>query len=256
MTDKALSLTAASSHKAYGNLALNQRAANITICAWIKYGTIGAGTAQCIVSMAPKDVSTGAGVSLLIKEDTGSVYTNALLGNDISWLEVTGHTALTTGVWYHVAVTFDGANIKLYLNGAIDDTLAAVTSIYWTDSVGAEHPDPAGIAIGARYEGASDTPETKFFDGIIDEVVIWNSAKTASFLLADYYSGCWGTYHYPAAGIVGLWHCNEGAGVSVEDSSAEGVDLTYDGGWDDSTVCLEPKARKRRATVGGIYYAS
>ena len=62
---------------------------------------------------------------------------------------------LTTGVWYHVAFTYDGsrqgAGLQLYVNGALSQTLTAGTG-----SIGA-------FRLGSVTSGSNST--LMYFDG-------------------------------------------------------------------------------------------
>ncbi|WP_418510308.1 LamG-like jellyroll fold domain-containing protein [Corallibacter sp.] len=68
--------------------------------------------------------------------------------------------AISAGQWSHIAVTFDGATMKTYING-----VAAGTKTVG----GTMHNSTANIEIGARNNAY-------FFNGNIDEVRIWNIA--------------------------------------------------------------------------------
>jgi hypothetical protein len=75
---------------------------------------------------------------------------------------VDGVTAVGFDEWHHVAGTFDGANISVYLDGVVDAT-AATTVPIGTNAL--------NVFIG-------DNPEAtgRFWDGAIDEVYIYNRA--------------------------------------------------------------------------------
>ena len=66
-------------------------------------------------------------------------------------------------VWTYLASTYDGANVKTYVNGVLAAsqalTLSTVTS--------------AGFSIGWGYDSTSAT-----FSGTIDEVTIYNKVLT------------------------------------------------------------------------------
>jgi hypothetical protein len=81
---------------------------------------------------------------------------------------LTHNTALNVSQWYNVAATYDGANIKLFLNGVLVETQAKTGAI----------PADASLLTLGRNPIASD----KFFKGKIDEVRVFNSALTASQL--------------------------------------------------------------------------
>jgi hypothetical protein len=81
---------------------------------------------------------------------------------------VTYNTPLNVSQWYNVGVIYDGANMKLYLNGALVATQAK------TGNIGAD----ASLLTLGRDPGTS----TKYFKGKIDEVRVLNMALSESQL--------------------------------------------------------------------------
>jgi len=79
------------------------------------------------------------------------------------------------GQWYFVAGTYDGSVIKLYLNG---DYVAH------TDYTGDIDATAKNLYIGAN----TTTPPTHFFDGLIDEVRIYNRALSKNEIKMLYYN--------------------------------------------------------------------
>lgn len=79
---------------------------------------------------------------------------------------VTSATALTPGVWTHVVATYDGANMKIYLNGVQDASIAAAGDV--GDGTGALYlgydPDTAPYLAGGEA----------YFNGLLDEVGWYN----------------------------------------------------------------------------------
>lgn len=82
------------------------------------------------------------------------------------------------GQWAHVIVTFDGSNIKMYLNGLLVDTTSASGSINWTYT-------PLDMNFG-RYH---DDNEEYFADALIDEVALWGRALDQSEVTSLYNGG-------------------------------------------------------------------
>lgn len=74
---------------------------------------------------------------------------------------------LTMGNWYHLAATYDGQNVRTYVNGIMTDTGSSISGLV----------DPgvsSSFLLGAAY-GA-----TTRFKGSIDEVAIWKTALSGS----------------------------------------------------------------------------
>jgi hypothetical protein len=80
-----------------------------------------------------------------------------------------------TGTWYHIAITRSGTSFKLYVNGVQTGGTQTVTVTV---------PDVAtDLRIG------SDGEAWNFFNGLIDDVRIYNYARTAAQILVDYNAG-------------------------------------------------------------------
>ncbi|PIU44138.1 MAG: hypothetical protein COS96_00655, partial [Candidatus Nealsonbacteria bacterium CG07_land_8_20_14_0_80_39_13] len=77
-----------------------------------------------------------------------------------------------TSQWYYIAVTMDSSNIlTIYVNGNYDNS-------------GSKTPGtPGTLSIGRATVGGG------YFNGLIDEVRIYNRALTAGEVLNNYYAG-------------------------------------------------------------------
>ena len=82
--------------------------------------------------------------------------------------DLEGTTNVNDGNWHYVAGVFDGTKKYLYVDGNLDDSVSVTGSISTTDDE---------VEIGANSNGNS-----KNFDGLIDEVRIWNVARTQTEL--------------------------------------------------------------------------
>jgi len=80
---------------------------------------------------------------------------------------INGNTVLTTGAWHYVVGTYDGTNIRLYIDGVED---SASPMAYGGRIATSGH--------NVWISGNSDRPGREF-DGAIDEVAIWNRALNA-----------------------------------------------------------------------------
>ena len=106
-------------------------------------------------------------------QNTGSgAKLHALLWNESnSIFAVEGATTLVAGTKYHVALTYDGTTIRLYLNGVLDGSAAM------SGNLGSRSLD---LMLASYYEG------TLRFDGRIDEVAYYGTALSDTRIAAHY----------------------------------------------------------------------
>jgi len=111
--------------------------------------------------------------------ERGYLLTVTTDGNPLFYISTTGtnypkagSSPLSTGQWYHLVGTYDGINIKLYVNGVLSATTPQVGNIYLNNE---------SLLIGAN-DGWGGTTR-KFTNGLIDEVKIYNRALDAIEIL-------------------------------------------------------------------------
>ena len=130
---------------------------------------------------------------------------------------VFGVTPIANNVWHHAAATYDGSKWQLFLDGVLE---AQLTVGQPTAAAGNQY---ASIGSALDSTGAAQG----FFNGVIDEVRIWDHALPASEILANI-----NTELTSGSGLVARWGLNEGTGSSVTDSIAAPVGGTVTGtGW-------------------------
>ncbi|WP_028979726.1 LamG-like jellyroll fold domain-containing protein [Sporocytophaga myxococcoides] len=78
------------------------------------------------------------------------------------------------GAWHHIAVSIDGANIKLYVDGNIEGDYTDEDLLLLT-----ENPVVSPILIGGERN------LNNFLDGTMDEVKIWNVSRTEAQIQED-----------------------------------------------------------------------
>jgi Bacterial Ig domain/Calcineurin-like phosphoesterase/Concanavalin A-like lectin/glucanases superfamily/Purple acid Phosphatase, N-terminal domain len=95
---------------------------------------------------------------------------------------VTGSTTLQDGVIYHVAATYDTttATWKLYVNGVAETITQTIPTFV---GVAPRNDSIQGLGIGTTIN--STGARSGFFQGLIDEVRIWNVARSATEILAN-----------------------------------------------------------------------
>jgi hypothetical protein len=120
------------------------------------------------------------------------------------------NTSLENGVWQHVAAVFDNGEVRIYVNGELDATQTGMV----VPQVG---PTPVSLA----RQNSPDGYKGKYYYGIMDEVRIWNVARTAGEIAANMNVRLIGS----EAGLVAFWPMDEGSGDTALDLTGRGHDM-------------------------------
>ena len=140
---------------------------------------------------------------------TGFVIYNYWFGNDI----LAPVPNLADGNWHHIAATWNGTARIIYLDGV---------------KVAEDFPSPASIPHNGSMQVGSTCPWCggEFFDGKIDEVRVWNIARSECELRT--FKDC--EIPSTAPGLVLNYHLNQGspnmnnlAVTTVTDASSNGI---------------------------------
>lgn len=127
---------------------------------------------------------------------TNILRAETVVGSDVRF--VAANDALRAGEWVHVAATAGGGEVKLYLNGSL---LSEAVQPYQWDL----EWSPANFLGRSRYYATGTGDED--FQGQMDEVRIWNHARTPEQIQASMSQRLTGT----EPGLVGLWNFNDPA---------------------------------------------
>jgi len=148
------------------------------------------------------------------------------LGNTTDWILNLDASSVSTGQWYHLAVTIDSSRHGvIYLNGTNVGEGDA------SDDVSSSSGD--NLLIGKSY--------AEEFNGLIDDVRIYNYARTPEEIRLDYNAGYAARFgplsdckRDPGScmteGLVGYWDFEEGSGSLTSDKSGNGNDGTLTNG--------------------------
>ena len=151
---------------------------NITVDVWIKSRT--QESWEGIITNFQDNVHDESGYGLFFYEDSSQInitwWVQTVEGNPDNYTDYPNY-ALSNNNWFHITGTYDGNNLKLYINGELVDNETKSGNINWTYS-------PLACSIGNYY----DDNEEFYFDGFIDEPRIWNRTLSAEEVYQQYVS--------------------------------------------------------------------
>ncbi|GCL55361.1 hypothetical protein NIES3806_27090 [Microcystis aeruginosa NIES-3806] len=134
------------------------------------------------------------------------------VGYSSNWGVITGPNVVLD-TWTHIAATYDGDTLKLYVNGVLFDTLKTA----YTPNL------QAPLRIGSLFGTGSG--DENFFPGQIADVRIWSLAHNAKTIKDNMYLQLTGK----EVGLVGYWRLGGISEGKVVDFSVNGNDGTVYG---------------------------
>ncbi len=155
----------------------------ISLVAWIKNEAITDAADQIIMG---KYIATGSNRSYLLGMSASPANTFGFWfylssdGGSTNKLELSSTgTSYTSGTWYHIAAVYNDTDLRIYVNGSLDCTPG-------TYSLGIfDSGNQAWFLVGAK----DSTTTTDYFDGLIDEVGVFNRALTSAEVANIYNNG-------------------------------------------------------------------
>jgi type II secretory pathway pseudopilin PulG len=188
-----------------GNFDVTGGDGHLTLCAWMKADDFGTSDARFIskaTGTATNDhywmLSTVNGSKLRFRLKTNGSTTELKSNGGV----------LSSGTWTHVAATWDGSTMRVFRNAIEVKSTSKSGTLSTSGSV--------GVAIGNQPSGAG----IKAFDGLIDDVRIYNQALDAAEL-ADVAAGLGGGPPVTSGTVSG------GAGYVRQNSSGSSGTSTF-----------------------------
>ncbi|GEM_PF-805859 len=173
----------------------------ITLEAWVRPATYQ--TWDGIVGFLQDNGSTEAGWNLELNGSSTFRFGLSSAGTGtLTYLPANG--TFNTDQWYHVAGTYDGDTMRIYVNGILANSNG--------DQSGAINYLDSWLAIGSYR----DDNENNLMEGNIDEVRIWEYARSESEIRANMCSKLTGNEN----GLVSYWRFDEGQGSALADQTS------------------------------------
>jgi len=168
-----------------------------------------------------------SGEQSIVDTDIGGHYGHSIIlgyGNGDNTIDVQYHNgsynstaACTENTWYNVAAIYENGLVSLYVDGVY----------IGNKSYGQGTPDGSTVRFGRHNSG-----DPQWFNGIIDEVAIWDTTLSAE-AISDIYNGlnplASSDNYNVSSNLIGYWDFNEGSGTTVTDQSGNGNDGTVYG---------------------------
>jgi hypothetical protein len=167
-----------------GNPAALQITGSLTIAAWIKPESHHGGSADDYV-VSKHNYGGSCGYALKGSEDCGSQRIQLVINsasNCSAQAQLCGSTILSNNTWYHVAGVYNATaqTMSIYVNGVLDNGNLIEGSV-----PASIFNSTANALIGTDYSsGVASTYDD--FDGLIDDVRIYNRALSAADVAALY----------------------------------------------------------------------
>lgn len=125
-------------------------------------------------------------------------------------------TRFTAKKWYHLAFTYDGANLRLYVDGKLDFTYP--------------HATPGEIFAFKDITFANGVKTQYTLNGKVSELRVWSVARSQAEIENNMY-----VVSPDTPGLEIYWKCNEGSGTVIKDHSNHGRDgqLKMEATWEE-----------------------
>ena len=150
----------------------------LTVDVWVYPTTAGPGFTRILEKGGYNGIGGGTGYDLLF--NVGSQRAQFEVWNGPNHQDVASTSSIPLNTWTHIAATFDGSTMQIYVNGVSEGSLGGVTMT----------PNTLPLTFGRASRGQFD-----FFTGQIDEIEIFDTALSPSDIANIYNAGSVGKCH-------------------------------------------------------------
>lgn len=184
---------------------------NITVEGWVNLESSGA--FRTIAG------NYSSGMQFLLRIDGGlPVF---WVDNGTTFQSIAGTTSIPVGTWTHIAGSWDGTTLKVFVNGALEGS-NAVSGAFPTST--------NSVRVGGSLTGS------EYMDGLLDDVRIWNVTRSDADI-ATYFDDCLTGYE---AGLLAWYDFESGSGPTLIDRTINTFDGTLINGvsWTSGLACV------------------
>jgi len=190
---------------------------SITVEAWVKAGEFQIW--RSMVAFIQDNGNFERGWSLETRAGGKFAFGIATSGfGSIEYVETA--TTFNIGEWYHVAGIYDGDSVKVLVNGELEG--------YSTAHSGNIMYAPSWLSVGSY----KDDNEDNRLDAVVDEVKIWNYARSYNEVRTLMCQKATGS----ESGLTHYYQFNDASGSGVSDAGPQNLDGVFQGSLDSTSA--------------------
>ena len=207
---------------------------NITLEAWAKIATEQTNNYPRIIG----NYDGNAGFGLNLWKGTRQLYFEFRDATDSSWDTIMSPSSIADNIWHHIACTYDGTDMKLYMDGEL---------------ISSKNNPGAAIKQQAIKTGIGNQNGDAPLNGTLDEIRIWNTARTQEELKEYAHKTLTGS----ESGLVSCFNLDKAEGNTFKDGAGN-HDGTMTGGvsWAESKALITPFATGAADTLNNGFTAT
>ncbi len=201
---------------------VNLDGAQITMAAWVKVDAFKTAF-PFITSIMGTEAAPSSALIRLGDAGIPSNIVQFVLRINGAFEKLDAVTGLSTNRWYHIACTYDGSEMRIYINGMLDASMTVTGSIESNEL----------FELGRNYGN------DRILDGQLDEASVWTTALSQT-TIRDWMCKKITNTHPNYADLEGYWRMDDGSGTTVTDLSGNGHTGTFVGTpqWQSSSAPL------------------
>ena len=190
------------------NLSGNQ----ITIAGWMKADQFKSGFPFISSFMGIEQGGTNSAFLRLGDATLANNKFQFILSINGTQAKLDGNQGLLTNQWYHVAATYDGSQMRIYINGILD----ASTSM------------SGAFSANGLFEIGRNYANSRILDGQLDELTVWSTALSQA-TIREWMCKKINNTHPDYANLLAYWRLDEGSGGTSIDLSGNSNAATLAG---------------------------
>ena len=181
---------------------INLSGSAITLECWVNVDVFQAGSPYISQLIGTESAGNSAFLRLGDADITAGNKIEFALQIGAGVVQLTSISTLETGRWYHIAGVYDGSNMKIYIDGAEDASVAQSGS----------------FTSNSDFYIASNDGSGRYLDGRVDEVRVWNDARTPTEIQNNMCSRLAGTED----NLLAYYRFDNGSGTTLSDVTTNG----------------------------------